>query len=185
MIARKARHQPWRDESGHLYITIPAALASGAHQQGEEAELFAYLVARALDAKGSGRVDKLALAREIQHAYKGGKVHRLFERPGGRRYWASEGPTLRLHGQAAILESFSCELLRSDMALTLSVAHLDTRPRRNAAMLAAVLAGQTDPRSAEFIQRFARVDRKTWNAWQADPVIRRRILRKLNNWAEM
>lgn len=166
-------------------MTLPAVLASGAHRCGEEAEFVVYQVARALDVAGSGRVPMLDVARELRVAYRGGKTGRLFERAGGCRWWELEGAVLRLRSQATILASFACEVIRSDLGRQFSMRQLDTRPRRNAAVLAAVLSGMGGPRSQEFIRRFAKVDRGTLRRWEKDEVIRREILRKLANWAEM
>lgn len=45
-----------RDEAGCPVVQIPAILAAPAHSLCEESELVVYLAARALDARGSGRV---------------------------------------------------------------------------------------------------------------------------------
>ena len=49
---RKLNWKPRRDLDGFLMVTFSAAIASGAHQLGEEAEYFVYCVARALDVRG-------------------------------------------------------------------------------------------------------------------------------------
>lgn len=174
---------PRRDSAGFLCINIPAALASGAHQKGEEAELVVYRVARALDTAGSGRVSKEEVSRELRHAYRGGKLDRVFERAGGKRYWTLDRGFLALRAEGTVFASFDCEVLDSSHVLALSLRWLDSRPRRNAAVLAAML-GNPNPRSNAFVQRFSRVDRKTIYAWRKDEVIRTRILIHWPEWAD-
>ncbi len=172
-----------RDPDGWLRVLIPAQLASGAHQTGEETEFIVYLVARALDTRGEGRVETLGVARELRQAISGKQLNRAIAGEKGRRYWEVEGPWLRLRAQVRILESFECELVNSDLGREFPVSVLDNRKRRGAALFSAIVAGHDAPRTNEFIHTVAKIDRKTLAGWVADPVIRRHILRKEPQWA--
>jgi hypothetical protein len=95
------------------------------------------------------------------------------------RYWDVEPRFLRLHSSEAVVCSFPCEVLASNRAVRLEAALLNSRQRRGAALLAAVLAGTEAPRSNAFISRFAGVDRQTVSRWMEDPVVRGEILRRV------
>ena len=180
---RSVSRGPRRDAEGSLLVEFTAAMASGAHQEGEEAQYVVYQVARALDAAGSGRVSAMDVARELRTVYRGGKIARVLGHAKGERYWLCTGTSLVLHSQVAIVESFEDELPQATGGVTFALRSLDTRPRRDAALLAAVVACVDEPRSRAFVERFTRVDRKTVAEWMKDEVIRSQILRKLPEWA--
>lgn len=166
-----------------LTVTIPAALASGAHQAGEESALIVFLCARALDARGSGRVLISGVKEECEALFCGRQLRRILESREGGRYWTRDRSFLRLHSEARILVSYPGEVLSSAGAVRFPLALLDSRTRRGAALLAAVLAGIDKPRSNQFIGRFAGVDRKTISRWMKDPVIAGSILQRTPAWA--
>ncbi len=164
-------------------MQLPARLASGAQQSGEHAQVFIYAIARALDTDGSGRVAVLDVARELRLAYRGNRIARWLEHEKSARYWTVDRQYLRIHGIVKVLESFECELPDNDFGIQLSTRWLDTRSRRGAALLAAVLAGMEMPRSRDFIWKFTRVDRKTISAWRRDRIVGTQILRSMPQWA--
>jgi hypothetical protein len=163
---------------------IPACLASGAHQMGEESQLVVFVAARALDRGGAGRVP----IQDVRHAtgplFSARQLGRVLMQPESARYWELDRWFLRLRSERSILASFPCEVLRSDHARRLPLAILDSRPRRGAALLAAVLAGIEAPRSNAFVSLFAGVDRKTISRWMKDPVVRDEMLQRLPAWSE-
>ena len=174
---------PRRNPGGALIITMPARLASGAMQKGEHGVVLDYAVGRALDADGAGRVLTLDVARELRRIYRGRHIARWVEHPKGMRYWAVDRQYLVLRGLAAVLESFECELPDNDLAVSLPATLLDVPRRRNAFLLAAVVAGGGRHLSREYVTRFARVDRKTLSGWKRDPTIWDDILRWEPRWA--
>lgn len=169
--------------SEQLRVTIPAALASGAHQLGEESQLIVFVTARALDPRGSGRVEIPALSAALQSVFSARQVRRIFNSLEGKRYWEGEARFLRLQSTMNILQSFDCEILPSLAAARFPLAVLNTRSRRGAALLAAILTGIDVPRSNHFVNRFARVDRKTVGRWMRDPIISSEILLRAPAWA--
>jgi hypothetical protein len=175
-----------RDPDGWLIVEIPATLASGAHQAGEESELTLYLVARALDTAGAGRVETRAAASELRKAFSPKQLGRILRGEKGRRYWEVEPAFLRLRSQEKIRQSFERRLVDSHLGRAFPVSVLDCRARRGAALFAAVMGSQAGPRSNEFVDRYTRVDRKTVARWLKDPVIRDVILLgKVPQWAKL
>lgn len=173
-----------RDGAGNLVITVPARLASGAMQSGEHGCVLVYAVAQALDVKGSGRVLIQDVAREVRVIYRGRHVARWLEHPKAGRYWWIDRQYLVLKGIRTVLDSFECELPDNGLAVSVSMGALDLPRRRNPFLLAAVMAGADHYRSRAFVQRFARVDRKTLSYWKRDPVIWDKILGWAPRWAE-
>lgn len=168
-----------------LRVTIPGALASGAHQLGEESALIVYVAARALDVAGSGRVTRTAVLEVCAALFSRKQLQRTLVSGPGERYWELEPHFLRLLSVAAIVCSYHCPVLGSVVAARFPLALLDTRQRRGAALLAAVLTGIEVPRANQFISRFAGVDRKTVSRWMKDPVIAKQILLRVPQWAEL
>lgn len=170
--------------SPDVVVTFPAALASGAHQAGEESVFLVYRVARALDPRGSSRTQLAAVDRVCSSLFSRKQYRRILDDPRGRRYWTMEGEHLVLRAEAAILRSFvpEYEILNSRAALSFPVTLLNNRQRRGAAVLAAVLAGTTLVSNA-FISRFTKVDRGTISGWQTDPTIRDHILARTPEFA--
>ena len=167
-----------------LMVTIPAAVASGSHQLGEESPLVLFAAARALDGAGSGRVRLDDLWAEVTALFSRKQFDRVINSEQGARYWEHDRFFLRLRSSASIVQTFPCEILPSLAAARFPLALLNTRPRRGAALLAAMLAGIDVPRSNQFINRFAGVDRKTVARWMRDPVIAEQILLRIPQWAE-
>jgi len=168
-----------------LDIVIPASLASGAHQAGEESLFVISRVARALDPGGSSRASLDDLEALCETIFSRKQYGRLMADSRGERYWTKEPRSLLLRSEAKVLASHAAEreILASRAALTFPIEVLDTRPRRGAAILAAMLAGNTDPISHAFIQRFARVDRGTIGRWMRDTVISDQILARHAEYA--
>lgn len=172
-----------RDDAGKLIIQVPAVLSAPAHRAGKESELIVYLAARALDEAGSGRVPSETVRRELRSCWSAKHLARILSSDKSLRYWEPAGTNLLLRRAGAVLASFppeSTSLWRA--AMSFSVAVLDTRQQRGAALLAPVLAFTESPRSNEFLHRFAGVDPQTVSRWQKDPVIRRHILSKCPQW---
>ena len=84
----------------------------------------------------------------------------------------------------AVLDSFECELPDNGLAIHVSMGLLDFPRRRNAFLLAAVMAGADHYRSRAFVEKFARVNRKTLGLWKRDPVIWDQLLGWEPRWAE-
>lgn len=166
-----------------MRISIPSILASGAHQAGEETELVIFCVARALDASGSGRVEAEPVKRACLPLFTDRHCRRLFDPELRVRYWERDRQYLKLRSEASIVASFEGELLCGPSALVFDLSLLDSRARRGAALLAAILAGVHDPRSQLFIQKFSRVDRKTISRWMKDDTISTLILSREPRWA--
>ena len=171
---------PERDPESFLLITFPARLASGAQQMGEHAQVFIYLVARALDANGAGRVAICDVARELRYVYRGRQITRWLEDEKAARYWSVDRQFVRLKAVEKVIDSFECKLPTHDLAIRFSLAVLRTRPQRGAALLAALICTSDEPRSNEYIWKFARVNPKTRASWMQDPVIKHRILRAVH-----
>ena len=168
-----------------LTITIPASLASGAHQGGEESLFVISRVARALDSGGSSRASLDALEVACETIFSAKQYRRLLDDSRGERYWTKEPRSLVMRSEARVLESLAAdrEVLRSRAAASFPIELLNTRQRRGAALLAAILAGNTEPVSNAFISRYARVDRGTIGGWMRDPVIRDQILVRHHEFA--
>jgi len=182
-VKGKRLARPRRDPGGALIITMPARLASGAMQNGEHGVVLVYAVARALDADGAGRVLILDVARELRRIYRGRHIARWLDHPKGKRYWVVDRQYLVIRGLVVVLGSFECELPDNDLAVSLPVTLLDLPRRRNAFLLAAVVAGDGRHLSRDFVMRFARVDRKTLSRWKRDPTIWDDILRWEPRWS--
>ncbi len=176
--------RPRRDNDGNLVVTMPARLASGAMQSGEHGPVLIYAVAQALDATGSGRALIQDVARELRVVYRGRHVARWLEHPKAGRYWRVDRQYLVLRGMRAVLDSFECELPDNGLAIHVSMGLLDFPRRRNAFLLAAVMAGADHYRSRAFVEKFARVNRKTLGLWKRDPVIWDQLLGWEPRWAE-
>lgn len=165
-----------------LVVIIPACLASGAHQMGEESSLVLFVAARALDRQGSGRVRLDDIRRACRDLFSSRQLARVLSDPASIRYWELEARFLRLRSQAAIVKSFPCEILLSEHARKFPLAILNSRPGRGAALLSAILAGIDRPRSNAFVSRFGGVDRKTVSRWMDDAVIKEHILQRVPAW---
>lgn len=166
-----------------MKISIPSTLASGAHQAGEETELVIFCAARALDRAGSGRVEAETIRRACSSLFTERHSRRLFDPNLHVRYWERDRHYVKLNSEAAIVASFEGQLLLKPSALVIELSLLDSRPRRGAALLAAILAGVDDPRSNLFIRNFSRVDRKTIGRWMNDDTISTYILAREPRWA--
>jgi hypothetical protein len=129
-------------------VRIPAALASFAHRSGEESELIVFRVARALDRhSGTGRVAEGCLVEACGAAFSRKQTLRVLHGGAGRRYWVLDGDSVVLRSGRKILESFSLEPYDSLAARSFDLSLLNTRPRRGAALLAAITAAEGAPRS--------------------------------------
>ena len=172
-----------REPSGRgqadLIVTIPASLASGAHQAGEESQLVVYLAARAIDPRGSGRVPTSAVAAACERIFSARQFRRLLGSPGGERYWERDRHLLRLRAAGRIAASYPEEVLISRHARRFPLELLNSRPRRGAALVAAMLACVDTPCSNVFISRFASVDRQTVSRWMHDPAIKANVLERV------
>lgn len=167
-----------------IEIRIPSTLASFAHRSGEESELIVYRVARAMDRHaGTGRVPEQQLVAVCGQAFSRKQSLRILEGELGQRYWHLEGGSVVLRAARKVLDSFSIEAYEVAGARSFDLGLLDTRPRRGAALLAAIVATDGAPRSWAFVSRFAGVDRGTVRRWIKDPVIREQILDKVPQWA--
>lgn len=165
-------------------VRIPAQLASFAHRSGEESEAIVYLVARALDRpSGTGRVAVDRVVRACSAAFSAKQIRRVLEGEAGMRYWSIEGETLVLRASQRVLASFELEPFDSAAAISYPLEILHSRPRRGAALFAAIVATPGAPRSWAFIARFAGVDRGTVRRWRRDPAIRRDIFKRVPQWA--
>ncbi len=142
-----------------------------------------FVAARALDGDGAGRVPLHDVRRACCELFSARQLERVLRQPESKRYWEVERRFLRLRSERSILASFPCEVLNSDHARRLPLSVLDSRPRRGAALLSAVLAGIDAPRSNAFVSRFAAVDRKTVSRWMKDPVVRDQILLRVPAWS--
>ena len=170
-----------RAESG-LEIVLHAPLAAAAHKLGDESQYIVWATARAMDPRGSGRVSYDAIARELSSAFSKKQIGRILRSTKGQRWWDLELDYLRLTGQEALLEGFEVELPVAIGSRRFLLADLDTRPRRTAALLAAVVAGE-GPRSYAFISRFCGVDRSTIRRLLRDEFISAHILNSHAEWA--
>ena len=168
-----------------LNIVIPASLASGAHQAGEESWFVISRVARALDPGGSSRASLDALQATCETIFSRKQYQRLMEDSRGERYWTKEPRSLLLRAEARVLASHAAqrEILLSPAAAAFPLELLNTRQRRGAAILAAMLSGNSNPVSNAFINRVARVDRGTIRGWMRDQVISDQILLRHHEFA--
>lgn len=98
------------------------------------------------------------------------------------RWWELEPNFVRLAGQETVLNSFEVELPNAMQGLTFHLADVNSRPRRTAALVAAVV-GDVAPRSLAYIHRFCGVDRSTLYRLRKDPFIASHILRVKPEWA--
>ncbi len=167
-----------------MKIRVPSILASGAHQLGEESELILFCLMRAVDAEGCGRVIESEVTREATKLWSNRHVHRLLQGEPGTRYWEPDRHFVRLQSERRIILSYECEVLQSSYCKEFDTELLTTRARRGAALLAAVLAGHQMPRSRQFIDRYAGVDRGTVTRWMDDDVITTYLLVRHEEWAE-
>lgn len=156
-------------------ITIPAILASGAGQSGEQSPFIVSRIARSLDIDGShGHVDISVMRATLATLYTGQRIRELLT--SNRWYKVGDGRLWRI-ADNKVVATFEgqCELLHSPQAITFALSVLTTRPRRNAAVAAAVLVAP-EARGVGFALRYAGVDRKTLRTWRKDPFIARHIL---------
>ena len=92
---------------GPLTVSIPASLASGAHQAGEESELFVYLLARAIDCRGSGRVWEVALLDAAEEMMSRKNAMRVLQTACSARYWRLDGAWVALVGAERLTASIA------------------------------------------------------------------------------
>lgn len=88
-----------------LEVTIPACLASGAHQLGESS-LVLFEAARALDRRGSGRVQRDHIRDACRTLFSSRQFGRILADPASARYWKLEERFLQLRSEAAIVKSY-------------------------------------------------------------------------------
>lgn len=182
MTSKTARLPGTRPDPAALVIDLHAPFAAPANLLGEESQYIAWSAARALDPRGSGRVRTDDFINTLCLAWSRKQAIRILKSAKAARWWELEPNFVRLAGQEPVLNSFEVELPSAIQGLAFRLADLNTRPRRTAALVAAVV-GDVAPRSLAYIQRFCGVDRNTLYRLRKDPFIASHILRVKPEWA--